>query len=64
MEEVWIVFHDVSPDNNILGVFVDEEEAREYAERIGSNYPTGVLTSPFPVPWRSDDSSVPLRLEH
>jgi hypothetical protein len=31
---VWIVYHDSGPDNNILGVFDNPEDAEEYAELV------------------------------
>ncbi|RZI91265.1 MAG: hypothetical protein EOO67_10440 [Microbacterium sp.] len=55
MKEVWIVHHDSGPDNNILGVFDNYEDASTFAEEIESEWEKGVLLSSFPVPWRSTD---------
>ncbi len=55
MKEVWIVYHDSGPDNNILGVFENYEDASAFAEEIESEWEKGVLLTPFPVPWRSTD---------
>ena len=52
MTQVWIVHHDSSPDNNILGVFDKEDEAYAYQELVAGDYPNGVLLTPYPVPWR------------
>ncbi|MFS0712263.1 hypothetical protein ABC195_00150 [Microbacterium sp. 2P01SA-2] len=55
MNEVWIVYHDSGPDDNILGVFGSLEEAQGYAEEVGPQWKKGALVSHFPVPWRSAD---------
>ncbi len=58
MSEVWIVYHDSTPDNNILGVFDSLDDADSYAEEIGPMWEKGALVSRFPVPWRSTDKAV------
>ncbi len=45
MTTVWIVYHDSSADNNILGVFDNNDEATEYQELVapvlpGASWPT------------------------
>ncbi|MFP1602043.1 hypothetical protein ACLD0U_05050 [Microbacterium sp. 2216-1] len=62
MKKVWIVYHDSSPDNNILGVFDDEAEAYEFQERIAPEYEQGALLSLFPVPWRCTDRATEIRI--
>ncbi|WP_127476931.1 hypothetical protein [Microbacterium sulfonylureivorans] len=62
MKQVWIVYHDSSPDNNILGVFDDEDEAYAYQEAVAPGYPDGALLTPFPVPWRSTDHVTEIRI--
>jgi hypothetical protein len=52
--EVWIVQHDESPDNTILGVFATSEEARAFAEEVSDRFPNGALTARFPVGYRYD----------
>ncbi|GAA4477396.1 hypothetical protein GCM10023171_00020 [Microbacterium panaciterrae] len=58
VETVWIVYHDSGPDNNILGVFGNEEEAHEYQELMAPQFEKGVLMTPFPVPWRQGTTEV------
>lgn len=62
MEQVWIVYHDSGPDNNILGVFDDEKEAYEFQELVAPQYENGALLTPFPVPWRYTDHVTELRI--
>ncbi|MCD2500039.1 hypothetical protein [Microbacterium nymphoidis] len=62
MQEVWIVYHDSGPDNNILGVFAKAEDAEEYVAIVGPPFERGVLTSRFPVPWRSTDRVTQIRI--
>lgn len=52
MNTVWIVFHDSSPNNTILGVFDNEQEAYEFLEIVGPEYPNGAYLSDFDVPWK------------
>lgn len=58
VKQVWIVYSDSSPHNNILGVFDDEEEAYAFQELVAPRYENGVLLSPFSVPWRCTDHMV------
>lgn len=63
VDKVWIVYHDSSPDNTILGVFNNAEDAQEFQETVGSEYPKGALLTPFPVPWRSTDGRTEIRID-
>lgn len=38
---VWIVQHDESPHDTILGVFGDEQSASDYADLMGFQFPKG-----------------------
>lgn len=49
---VWIVQHDESPHNTVLGVFAAEEVATAYMEKIKDNFRNGVLLSYFPIGYR------------
>ncbi|MBB2975707.1 hypothetical protein FHX49_001274 [Microbacterium endophyticum] len=62
MKEVWIVYHDSGPDNNILGVFDNPADAYEYQELVGPDYPKGALLTPFQVPWRSSDRQTTIQI--
>ena len=62
VQQVWIVYHDSSPDNVILGVFDVEDEAYTYQEAVAADYPSGALLTPFPVPWRATDHSAEIRI--
>lgn len=57
-EHVWIVQHDESPDNTILGVFATDDEAYEFMETVKHNYENGVILSSFPIGFRSTDGVV------
>jgi hypothetical protein len=59
---VWIVYHDSGPEDNILGVFDNVEDATKFAEEVGPGWQKGVLTSQFPVPWRSTDPGTLLEI--
>ncbi len=62
MEQVWIVFHDSGPDNNILGVFNNGEDAEAYAAEVSPEWEKGALTTCLPVPWRSTDQRTPIQI--
>jgi len=62
VKQVWIVYHDSGPDNNILGVFDDEGEAYEFQELVAPKYDNGALLTPFPVPWRYTDRVTEIRI--
>lgn len=54
---MWIVCHDESPDNTILGVFRTSEEADEYAKEVGHMYENGVIYSGYRMGYRHIDES-------
>lgn len=54
-EHVWIVCHDESPDNTVLGVFRTGEEAENYADEIEHMFENGVIFSSFPIGYRHID---------
>ena len=54
-DHVWIVCHDESPDNTVLGVFRTGEEAEEYADQIGHLFENGVIFTSFPIGYRHID---------
>lgn len=55
---VWIVQHDESPHNTVLGVFATPEEAHEYAELMHADYVNGVITTEFDIGYRDRDHAV------
>lgn len=55
VHSVWIVQHDESPDNTVLGVFATEKEAREYANLVHAEYANGVITTEFAIGYRHHD---------
>ena len=60
-EGVWIVQHDETPHNTVLGVFATAEEAAEYADAVHVNYADGVITTEFPIGFRFEDGAVRYR---
>ncbi|ALD13896.1 hypothetical protein BFL35_13710 [Clavibacter michiganensis] len=54
VSEVWIVQHDESPDNTVLGVFATREEAHDFAEEVTDRFPNGALTTHYPIGFRYD----------
>lgn len=52
---VWIVCHDESPDNTVLGVFRTAEEAQAYADEVQHMFENGVIYSAFPIGYRHID---------
>lgn len=53
-QEVWIVQHDETPDNTVLGVFATQEEAAVFAEEVSDDFPDGVIFSKYQVGFRYD----------
>ena len=51
---VWIVQHDESPHNTILGVFGDQQSAADYADEMGYRFPNGVIWGKYKIGYRSD----------
>lgn len=49
---VWIVQQDETPDNTVLGVFLDAEEAEEYSGKVERQFPDGVIYAFFPFGYR------------
>ncbi|WIE54782.1 hypothetical protein [Curtobacterium sp. MCBD17_003] len=58
-EEVWIVQHDDSPHNTVVGVFATADEADAFMDTVKDDYENGVICSSFPIPYRSTDGAVP-----
>ncbi len=57
MVQVWIVQHDESPDNTVLGVFATEDEASAFMTEVEKDFENGVLCSAFPVGYRYTDGA-------
>jgi hypothetical protein len=62
-EEVWIVQHDDSPHNTVLGVFATAGEADAFMDTVKDDYENGVICSSFPIGYRSTDGAVRYRAE-
>ncbi|OIH96312.1 hypothetical protein BIU90_00305 [Curtobacterium sp. MCBA15_001] len=62
-EAVWIVQHDESPHNTVLGVFATGDEAYAFMETVKDDYENGVICSYFPIGYRSTDGEVLYRAE-
>lgn len=62
-EEVWIVQHDESPHNTVLGVFATPDEAYAFMETVQDDFENGVICSSFPIGYRSTDGAVQYRAE-
>ena len=54
---VWIVQHDESPDNTVLGVFGTSDEADAFASEIGAQFKNGVMYGEFEIGYRFDHGS-------
>ena len=54
VEGVWIVQHDQSAYNTVLGVFATEEDAAMFAEEVGPQFPESVIYSRFALGYRFD----------
>jgi hypothetical protein len=52
--EVWIVQHDESAHNTVLGVFGTSKEAQTFADEIGDQFEGGVLFSSYAIGYRFD----------
>ncbi|MEJ8282569.1 hypothetical protein ACVKXF_000633 [Curtobacterium sp. PvP017] len=61
--EVWIVQHDESPDNTVLGVFATDDEAYAFMDTVKDDYENGVICSSFSIPYRSTDGAVRYQAE-
>ncbi|WP_258072058.1 MULTISPECIES: hypothetical protein [unclassified Rathayibacter] len=51
--EVWIVQHEESPHNTVLGVFGSPADADLFADEVKDSYRNGVLIGRFPIGYRS-----------
>ena len=54
MSSVWIVQHDESPHNTVVGVFATSEEANAFAEEAKSDFADGLLVARYPLGYRYD----------
>lgn len=52
MRRVWIVQQDETPDNVVLGVFDDPDEADGYAETIKDDFPGHVIIEEYPLGYK------------
>lgn len=50
--KVWIVQHDESPHNTVLGVFASADEAHKFAEEVEHEWANGVLTAAYDVGYK------------
>ncbi|POH72170.1 hypothetical protein [Arthrobacter glacialis] len=53
--EVWIVQHDETAHNTVLGVFATQDEAQSFAEEVGGRFANGVIFSSYQVGYRYDE---------
>lgn len=60
-EQVWIVQHDESSDNTVLGVFTTQDEAAAFAEEIDEDFQNGVFYAAFPIGYRYTDGAARYR---
>jgi hypothetical protein len=57
LQSVWIVQHDESPHNTVLGVFATPDEADRFAAEIKGQFENGVIYSEFAVGYRFDQGA-------
>lgn len=57
-DSVWIVQHDESPDDTVLGVFASPEEAHEYAQLVQGEFENSVIITEFEIGYRHRDGAV------
>ncbi len=55
--KVWIVQHDDSPDNTVVGAFTTQGEAGSFAEEMSDRFENGLLYSAFNVGYRYDQGT-------
>lgn len=53
-QQVWIVQHDASPHNTVLGVFANQDDALAFADEVKDRWKDGVITAPFEIGYRYD----------
>lgn len=58
---VWVVQHDESPDDTVLGVFETPDEADSFAEEVKHQFETGVFCTEFEIGFRFDRGSARYR---
>lgn len=51
-DSVWIVLQDASPDNTVLGVFLNRSEADRFAKEITDAFPGHVLVGEYQVGYK------------
>ncbi|WP_035254139.1 hypothetical protein [Agrococcus lahaulensis] len=56
-QRIWIVQHDESPDNTVLGVFDDETAADRFAKEVQDRWTNGVLIASHEIGYRYDAGS-------
>ena len=56
-QRIWIVQHDESPDNTVLGVFADEAAADRFAKEVQHRWANGVLIASYAIGYRYDEGS-------
>ena len=54
VKNVWIVSHEDSPPNNIIGVFATQSEAASFAEEMAAGPFESVIYSSFSIGYRYD----------
>lgn len=57
MDAVWIVQHDDTPHNTVLGVFSTEQEAAAFAEESKAEFQGGLIYARFPIGYRYDNTA-------
>lgn len=57
LRSVWIVQHDESPHNTILGVFAGSKEADAFAAEVKDQFENGVIYSEYAIGYRFDQGS-------
>jgi hypothetical protein len=55
--EVWIVQHEDSPHNTVLGVFDSPDAADLFADGVKDDYRNGVIIVRFPIGYRATDDA-------
>lgn len=55
--EVWIVQHEDSPHNTVLGVFGSPAAADLFADEVKDHYRNGVIIASFPIGYRATDNA-------
>lgn len=53
--KVWVVSHDESPHNTVLGIFETQDEASTFADEIQDRFENGVIYFSWIVGTRYDE---------